>query len=916
MISEKENKEEKKENKKRLSKVIGLKNTISYGNDMIYMVSLGKGNEGNIEKKIVNREIEDIGHKFKAEIDKNPSQPKNEMSSKKRKVNKLERIKISQNNDETVKSYIDVIDPKDLNQLHAKDDIEKLIFGKTFDDNLHIQIAYNILDIKKQLAYYSNFIVSAIDGMLNRNIKDENNGKRDIVGLTTIKYPFECVEALCNINNIDEELEIICQRYEIKDTLDIKNNKNKIKQSYEDTERFKNYAVYFGNAFVNEKREYNPKIFYGTLATVSWIRHNSYHTTGKNPFYLVFNMDKEIDSKETNAICLKDFQLETLNYIIKNRLDEINDGFVNKNSKNLNILFKVYPDEEQENLICDYYDFLILKKGKNLGISIKGLREQILTLRFGKHIKDKEYDSIRAKLYNILDFMIFKYYKSNDNLLEDVVDKLRGAKDEKEKEEIYNKEAESVWRKISCSFIENVLSEGEKATEFVSALKPIEKNDCNSYKEKIKDKLCSPEKISTFVKAVYAMTLFLDSKEINMFLNMLINKFSNIASMADTLNVIEGDKDAFENSLRKELSMFKDCKEIAEHLRLINSIARMNKGVKVKKNKSPKLKKIHYFDAGALFGETDLEKKCKKNHSLRNFIINNVIVSRQYNYIVRFLDTTSAYKIAQNKYIVRFVLDNIPDEQIEKYAKRIGIVKEYDCKIDFAKARKELAKKISEISLSTLNEDKREENAGLIKLYLTVIYLFVKNLVRVNGYYTMAIACLERDTYIMYDKDWNKKKNKKLMPYKLVEMFYDKKYLSESTKKYYDIYNKMDQKNKECSKQLFDKYRNAIVHLDVVSRLPKYIDKIHNVESYFDIYFTLMFFILLELSTEEEKIKIKSVMVKNNKTNENMNLCDFITNSNRAHRDFVKLINLPFAYCEARYINLTNKGIFLASFGK
>ena len=163
MISEKENKEEKKENKKRLSKVIGLKNTISYGNDMIYMVSLGKGNEGNIEKKIVNREIEDIGHKFKAEIDKNPSQPKNEMSSKKRKVNKLERIKISQNNDETVKSYIDVIDPKDLNQLHAKDDIEKLIFGRTFDDNLHIQIAYNILDIKKQLAYYSNFIVSAID---------------------------------------------------------------------------------------------------------------------------------------------------------------------------------------------------------------------------------------------------------------------------------------------------------------------------------------------------------------------------------------------------------------------------------------------------------------------------------------------------------------------------------------------------------------------------------------------------------------------------------------------------------------------------------------------------------------------------------------------------------------------------------
>ena len=30
-----------------------------------------------------------------------------------------------------------------------KDIIEKMYFGETFDDNIHIQIAYNIMDIKK-----------------------------------------------------------------------------------------------------------------------------------------------------------------------------------------------------------------------------------------------------------------------------------------------------------------------------------------------------------------------------------------------------------------------------------------------------------------------------------------------------------------------------------------------------------------------------------------------------------------------------------------------------------------------------------------------------------------------------------------------------------------------------------------------
>ena len=57
--------------------------------------------------------------------------------------------------------------------LGLKSELEKRFFGKNFDDNIHIQLIYNILDIEKILAVYVTNIVYALNNMLGEG--DESN---------------------------------------------------------------------------------------------------------------------------------------------------------------------------------------------------------------------------------------------------------------------------------------------------------------------------------------------------------------------------------------------------------------------------------------------------------------------------------------------------------------------------------------------------------------------------------------------------------------------------------------------------------------------------------------------------------------------------------------------------------------------
>lgn len=64
--------------------------------------------------------------------------------------------------------------------IGMKNSVEKVMFGKEFpNDNLHIQIAYNILDIKKIICPYINNVVNIFYNLGRGKLKDDKN---DLLG--------------------------------------------------------------------------------------------------------------------------------------------------------------------------------------------------------------------------------------------------------------------------------------------------------------------------------------------------------------------------------------------------------------------------------------------------------------------------------------------------------------------------------------------------------------------------------------------------------------------------------------------------------------------------------------------------------------------------------------------------------------
>ena len=148
-----------------------------------------------------------------------------------------------------------------------------------------------------------------------------------------------------------------------------------------------------------------------------------------------------------------------------------------------------------------------------------------------------------------------------------------------------------------------------------------------------------------------------------------------------------------------------------------------------------------------------LKEKGKGIHGLRNFITNNVIESSRFVYLIKYANAQKIREVAENEKVVMFVLGGIPDTQIERYYK--SCVEVPDMNSSLEAKRSELARMIKNISFDDFKNVKqqakgrenvaKERAKAVIGLYLTVMYLLVKNLVNVNARYVIAIHCLERD---------------------------------------------------------------------------------------------------------------------------------------------------------------------------
>lgn len=871
------------EKKKSSVKAAGMKSILVSENKM-YITSFGKGNSAVLEY----------------EVDKvdNDNYNKTQLSSEDSSNIELcgvTKVNITFSSKHGLESGVEIntsnpthrsgeSSPVRGDMLGLKSELEKRFFGKTFDDNIHIQLIYNILDIEKILAVYVTNIVYALNNMLGVKGSESHD---DFIGYLSTNNIYDVFIDPDNSSLSDDK------KANVRKSLSKFNVLLKTKRlGYFGLEEPKTKDTRVSQAY--KKRVYHM------LAIVGQIRQCVFHDLSEHSEYDLYSF---IDnSKKVYRECR-----ETLDYLVDERFDSINKGFIQGNKVNISLLIDMMKGYEADDIIRLYYDFIVLKSQKNLGFSIKKLREKMLD-EYGFRFKDKQYDSVRPKMYKLMDFLLFCNYYRNDVVAgEALVRKLRFSMTDDEKEGIYADEAAKLWGKFRNDF-ENIADHmnGDVIKELGKADMDFDEKILDSEKKNASDLLY-------FSKMIYMLTYFLDGKEINDLLTTLISKFDNIKEF---LKIMKSSAVNVECELTAGYKLFNDSQRITNELFIVKNIASMRKP-------AASAKLTMFRDALTILGIDDnitddriseilkLKEKGKGIHGLRNFITNNVIESSRFVYLIKYANAQKIREVAKNEKVVMFVLGGIPDTQIERYYK--SCVEFPDMNSSLEAKRSELARMIKNISFDDFKNVKqqakgrenvaKERAKAVIGLYLTVMYLLVKNLVNVNARYVIAIHCLERD-FGLYKEiipelaSKNLKNDYRILSQTLCE-------LCDNGDESPNLFLKKNKRLRKCvevdinnaDSSMTRKYRNCIAHLTVVRELKEYIGDIRTVDSYFSIYHYVMQRCITKRENDtkqEEKIKYEDDLLKNHGYT----------------RDFVKALNSPFGYNIPRFKNLSIKQLF------
>lgn len=864
------------EKKKSSVKAAGMKSILVSKNKM-YITSFGKGNSAVLEYEVDNNDYNQtqLSSKNSSNIELRGVNEVNITFSSKHGFESGVEINTSNPTHRSGESS-----PVRWDMLGLKSELEKRFFGKTFDDNIHIQLIYNILDIEKILAVYVTNIVYALNNMLGEG--DESN--YDFMGYLST---FNTYKVFTNPNGST-----------LSD--DKKENIRKSLSKFNDLLKTKRLG-YFGLEEPKTKdtrvsQAYKKRVYH-MLAIVGQIRQCVFHDKSSKLHEDLYSFIDIIDSEYR----------ETLDYLVDERFDSINKGFIQGNKVNISLLIDMMKGYEADDIIRLYYDFIVLKSQKNLGFSIKKLREKMLD-EYGFRFKDKQYDPVRSKMYKLMDFLLFcNYYRNDVDAGEALVRKLRFSMTDDEKEGIYAGEAAKLWGKFRNDF-ENIADHmnGDVIKELGKADMDFDEKILDSEKKNASDLLY-------FSKMIYMLTYFLDGKEINDLLTTLISKFDNIKEF---LKIMKSSAVNVECELTAGYKLFNDSQRITNELFIVKNIASMRKP-------AASAKLTMFRDALTILGIDDnitddriseilkLKEKGKGIHGLRNFITNNVIESSRFVYLIKYANAQKIREVAKNEKVVMFVLGGIPDTQIERYYK--SCVEFPDMNSSLEAKRSELARMIKNISFDDFKNVKqqakgrenvaKERAKAVIGLYLTVMYLLVKNLVNVNARYVIAIHCLERD-FGLYKEiipelaSKNLKNDYRILSQMLCELCDDR---DESP----NLFLKKNKRLRKCvevdinnaDSSMTRKYRNCIAHLTVVRELKEYIGDIRTVDSYFSIYHYVMQRCITKRENDtkqEEKIKYEDDLLKNHGYT----------------KDFVKALNSPFGYNIPRFKNLSIEQLF------
>lgn len=863
------------EKKKSSVKAAGMKSILVSENKM-YITSFGKGNSAVLEYEVDNNDYNktQLSSKDNSNIELCDVNEVNITFSSKHGFESGVEINTSNPTHRSGESS-----PVRWDMLGLKSELEKRFFGKTFDDNIHIQLIYNILDIEKILAVYITNIVYALNNMLGVKGSESHD---DFIGYLSTNNIYDVFIDPDNSSLSDDK------KANVRKSLSKFNALLK-------TKRLGYFGLEEPKTKDNRVSEAYKKRVYHMLAIVGQIRQSVFHDKSSKLHEDLYSFIDIIDSEYR----------ETLDYLVDERFDSINKGFIQGNKVNISLLIDMMKDDyEADDIIRLYYDFIVLKSQKNLGFSIKKLREKMLD-EYGFRFKDKQYDSVRSKMYKLMDFLLFcNYYRNDIAAGEALVRKLRFSMTDDEKEGLYADEAAKLWGKFRNDF-ENIADHmnGDVIKELGKADMDFDEKILDSEKKNASDLLY-------FSKMIYMLTYFLDGKEINDLLTTLISKFDNIKEF---LKIMKSSAVDVECELTAGYKLFNDSQRITNELFIVKNIASMRKP-------AASAKLTMFRDALTILGIDDkitddriseilkLKEKGKGIHGLRNFITNNVIESSRFVYLIKYANAQKIREVAENEKVVMFVLGGIPDTQIERYYK--SCVEFPDMNSPLEAKRSELARMIKNIRFDDFKNVKqqakgrenvaKERAKAVIGLYLTVMYLLVKNLVNVNARYVIAIHCLERD-FGLYKEIIPELASKNLKnDYRILSQT-----LCELCDKSPNLFLKKNERLRKCvevdinnaDSSMTRKYRNCIAHLTVVRELKEYIGDIRTVDSYFSIYHYVMQRCITKREDDikqEEKIKYEDDLLKNHGYT----------------KDFVKALNSPFGYNIPRFKNLSIEQLF------
>lgn len=915
------------------SSAVGVKSTFVIQNNVIHMTSAGPVHENKIEETRVTPLTDTLT--YSAEV--NGEQKKNHSI----RVQNTKYPNLHTDISNPLYSSVDVGE----DQIGLRPLLEKEFFGKTFpEDNVHIQIIYNILDIYKIVTVHSNNIVYSLNNLRRKN---EVDGELD--------------DLIADMS-LDDKYEKILKARETDGRL------YRIRTGVEKLSKMDQLA-YFGTVFEplcekpapkapeSEQKEYEKARFkhiYHVLALLGQFRQCCTHANAADSLFTLETNNNQ-KNREIQAI---------LNGFYEKRVSELNEKFVQLNQKNnFNILFAAYDattEEHKQKLVRDFYKFTVRKEHKNKGFSIKRLRECVLSLPEAEKYTAQEYDSVRAKLYQMMDFILQSFYAAHTERGAALVEELRtvvGEDPDKQKTTIYCREAIRIWSEVkdtvgrAAAGIDKVRSPQPLSDEEKKALERAQKEQ-----ERILNCALENDKIGTnarsFTKAMYLITQFLDGKEINDLLTNLASKLENISELLACASEM-----GLEMAFERKYAMFLDSANLAKEIRLVNSFARM-----AKPDKEKKTRLIMFQEAAELLGfDEKTDKKLlvamldknnthdkprewitmkggrEVNTGFRNFIASNVIDSSRFRYIIRYGAPQYLRGIANNEAVIRFVLSDMPDNQIDRYYE--------SCKLPAASTREAkvsgLARIITgihfhdfkDVHQNPRKDEKKQQEAKarkqtVISLYLNVLYQLVKNLMYINARYVMALRALENDTYLWLKEieDQDRAKNSRAVTCVLTERMIewrraeaDKRWNrnaplrhSQKCKQWHMLhpckYLETDMGNTEQGmRQLF---RNQVVHVAAIRNAYLYMSDLKNFDSYFSVYHYLV----------QRGIQATYGTICSNREKKNdyyFDLCektktyfDMIDRYRSDCRDFTKALCAPFGYNLPRFKNLTIDALF------